>query len=71
VRVTDVLEGRTPELDEVRDVVLRDHGVTLRAKVKQAMYSSLATRYRIEIDEEAIRNQSLGGAAAETAGAER
>lgn len=70
-RVTEVVEGLAPELDAVRRSVLRDHAVTVRERARQAMYSSLATRYEIVIDEEAIRSQSLADPTPRVEGEER
>jgi parvulin-like peptidyl-prolyl isomerase len=59
VRVTDVWEGSVPELDMVRNEVLRDFATELRDQARQAMFSSLATQYEISIDEEAIAASAL------------
>ena len=59
VRVTDVVEGRVPDLSEVRDDVLRDYGADARERANQALYDNLRLRYEIEIDDEAIRGLAL------------
>ena len=59
VRVGDVWEGSVPELDVVRNEVLRDFTTELRDQARQAMFSSLATQYEISIDEEAITASAL------------
>ncbi len=59
VRVTEVWEGSVPELDRVRNEVLRDFSTELRDQVRDAMFSGLATQYEITVDEEAIRSGSL------------
>jgi parvulin-like peptidyl-prolyl isomerase len=59
VRVTDVWEGSVPELDRVRNEVVRDFASELRDQASEAMFSSLATQYEITIDEEAILSGSL------------
>jgi len=59
VRVTDVWEGSVPELDVVRNEVLRDFTAELRDQAQAVMFSSLATQYEIAIDEEAIAASSL------------
>ena len=59
VRVTDVVEGRVPDLSEVRDDVLRDFGSDARERANQTLYDNLRLRYKIEIDDEAIRTLAL------------
>jgi hypothetical protein len=59
VRVTGVVEGRVPDLSEVRDDVLRDYGFDARERANQALYDNLRLRYEIEIDDEAIRKVAL------------
>jgi hypothetical protein len=59
VRITDVVEGRVPDLSEVRDDVLRDYGSDARERANQALYDNLRLRYEIEIDDEAIRRLAL------------
>jgi hypothetical protein len=59
VRVVDVVEGRAPELSEVRDEVLRDYESDLRNRASQALYDNLRIQYQIEIDDEAIRRLSM------------
>ena len=59
MRVTDVLEGRVPDLSEVRDDVLRDYGSDARERANQALYDNFRLRYEIEIDDEAIRTLTL------------
>jgi len=68
VRVTDVWEGSVPELDRVRNEVLRDFSTQLRDQARDAMFSSLATQYEISIDEEAI---AAGSLAVDTEGGNR
>jgi hypothetical protein len=60
-RVAEVVEAAVPEFAAVRDEVLRDFAVGLKERASEAMYSSLAGRYEIDIDEEAIRNLSMSG----------
>ena len=59
VRVTDVWEGSVPELDQVRDEVLRDFAAELRDQARDAMFSSLSAQYEISIDEDAIAASAL------------
>ena len=59
VLVSDVIEGRVPDLSEVRDDVLRDYGSDARQRANQALYDNLRLRYEIEIDDEAIRTLTL------------
>ena len=59
VRVVDVVEGRAPDLSEVRDEVLRDYGSDVRSRASQALYDNLRAQYQIEIDDEAIRTMSM------------
>jgi len=59
VRVTEVWEGSVPDLDMVRNEVVRDFATELRDQAREAVFSSLATQYEISIDEEAITAGSL------------
>ena len=59
VRVVDVVEGRVPDLSEVRDEVLRDYGSDIRSRANQGLYDNLRAQYQIEIDDEAIRSMSM------------
>ncbi len=59
VRVTDVWEGSVPQLDQVRNDVLRDFTTQLREQARDAMFSALSTQYEISIDEEAIAASAL------------
>jgi hypothetical protein len=59
VRVTELWEGSVPELEQVRNEVLRDFATELRDRAREAMFSSLATQYEITIDEAAITAGSL------------
>ena len=59
VRVTAVVEGRVPDLSEVRNGVLRDFTAGARDRASQALYDNLRQQYEIEIDEEAISARVL------------
>ena len=59
VRVVDVVEGRVPDLSEVRDEVLRDYGSEVRSRANEALYDNLRAQYQVEIDDEAIRRMSM------------
>ena len=59
VRVVDVVEGRVPDLSEVRDEVLRDYGSEVRSRANEALYDNLRAQYEIEIDDETIRKMSM------------
>jgi parvulin-like peptidyl-prolyl isomerase len=59
VRVTNVTEGRAPDLDEVRDIVSRDFATRLREQANAAVLAGLLERYVVDIDEETIRNLSM------------
>ncbi len=59
VRVSDVQEGRVPELAEVRNLVERDFASELRQRANDAMLAGLLEGYAVTIDEEAIRERSL------------
>jgi parvulin-like peptidyl-prolyl isomerase len=61
VLVTDVTESQVPELAQVRNAVLRDYLTWIREQASDALYNGLRQNYEVEIDEEAIRAQSLGG----------
>jgi len=55
VRVTAVRDSRIPDISTVRDEVLRDHTVTMKQQASEAMFSTLAQKYVIEVDEDAIQ----------------
>ena len=57
--MTEVREGAAPKLAVVREEVLRDYATMVKHRAREAMYSTLAERYEIEIDEETIRALSL------------
>jgi hypothetical protein len=59
VQVTEVRKGEVPELAAVRDEVLRDHAAMVKQQAREAMYTTLADQYIIEIDEATIRDMSL------------
>jgi len=59
VLVSDVIEGRVPDLSEVRNEVLRDFTAGARDRASQMLYDNLRQQYQIEIDEEAIRARAL------------
>lgn len=61
VLVTDVTESQVPELAQVRNAVLRDYLTSIREQASDALYNGLLQNYEVEIDEEAISAQSLGG----------
>ena len=61
VLVTDVTEPQVPDLAQVRNAVLRDYLTSIREQASEALYNSLLQNYRVEIDEDAISAQSLGG----------
>lgn len=54
VRVTAARDSTIPEFSAVRDDVLRDHAVTVKQQAREAMFSTLAEKYVIEVDEVAI-----------------
>ena len=61
VLVPDGTESQVPALAQVRDAVLRDYVTSLRAQASEALYNVLLTDYVVEIDEDAIRAQAMGG----------
>ena len=54
VRIDVVFEGRTPDLAEVRDVVLRDYAQSARERARAEVYANLVKNYTVEIDEAAM-----------------
>jgi hypothetical protein len=59
VRVTERKEGGPPALDEIRDEVRRDLMVRRSEEARRAFYENLRKLYRVDLDEEAIRANSL------------
>jgi hypothetical protein len=55
VRVTERIEGRRPELAEVRTAVLRDYRHAKRDEANRALLEALRASYRIVVDDAAIR----------------
>ncbi len=53
VRVQELVEGRLPELGEVREPVLRDLVEGRRREAKDLAYTALRDRYEIELTEDA------------------
>ena len=51
VRVDDVVAGRLPELEHVRERVKRDWAVVLQDKLKDDAYSRIRTRYDVKIED--------------------
>jgi len=55
VHIDEKVEGRIPELEEVRDRVLMDFSRIRRERAKDALYEGLAERYKIEIEPKAFQ----------------
>lgn len=64
VLLTERTEGRRPELAEVRDAVLHDYRRAKRDEANRALLDALRARYRIVVDEAAIRAATTSGAVA-------
>ena len=54
VRIDVVLAGRTPDLAEVSEVVLRDYAQSARERARAEVYANLVKNYTVEIDEAAM-----------------
>lgn len=51
IRIEQIVEGRVPPLDEIRDVVQREWLVDRRESAQQAFFQALRDRYTITIEE--------------------
>jgi peptidyl-prolyl cis-trans isomerase C len=65
VRVTQRGEPHRPELARVRDAVLRDYQDDQRRRANRELFEELRRRYRITVDEEAIKRIAQGDSLAE------
>lgn len=63
VYVGDRVEGRIPELAEVRDRVVNDYNRDRGQRANKALYDGLRTNYEIAVDEEALAGAIEGGPA--------
>jgi hypothetical protein len=69
VRIDERLEGRLPELAEVRDSVLREWDNSRRSEAREQFYQSLLERYSVVI--EAPQSSADDDAGVRTAGADQ
>lgn len=53
VIVTDKIEGRLPELDEVRDIVEWEWNAAHKKRIRESIYKELREKYTIEFEEPA------------------
>jgi parvulin-like peptidyl-prolyl isomerase len=63
VYIGDRVEGRIPELAEVRDRVVNDFNRERSQRANQMLYEGLRTNYDVVIDDEAVARALTGAAA--------
>ena len=61
VEITERVEPRLPEFDQVRDRVSTDYARVRRERANQLLLEGLSAEYEISIDSAAIRGRSLEG----------
>ena len=61
VQVTERVESRVPEYEQVRDRVLSDFERERRERANELLFESLSADFEIAIDDDAIRTRSLEG----------
>jgi hypothetical protein len=59
VNITERVESRAPEYEEIRDRLVNDFNRMRRDRANEALYEGLSQGYEIEIDEAAIEARSL------------
>jgi peptidyl-prolyl cis-trans isomerase C len=59
VNITEQVESRVPEYEEVRNRLVNDFNRMRRDRANEALYEGLSEGYRIEIDEAAIESRAL------------
>lgn len=59
VNITERVESRVPEYDEVRDRLVMDFNRMRRDRANEALFEGLSERYDIEVDEAAIEARAL------------
>ena len=59
VNITERVESRAPEYEEVRDQLVNDFNRIRRDRANEALYEGLSQGYEIEIDEAAIEARAL------------
>ncbi len=59
VHITERVESRTPEYEEIRDRLVNDFNRVRRDRANEALYEGLSQGYDIEIDEAAIEARAL------------
>jgi hypothetical protein len=59
VHITERVESRSPEYEEVRDQLVNDFNRIRRDRANEALYEGLSQGYDIEIDEAAIEARAL------------
>ncbi|MGW8281746.1 MAG: peptidylprolyl isomerase [Gemmatimonadota bacterium] len=61
VEITERVESRLPEFEQVRDRISTDYGRVRRERSNQLLLEGLSAEYEISIDSAAIRGRSLEG----------